>query len=157
MSLHLAASFSRDCLTLGLAFAFTSLCLDAAYGPHERLTWRQLVPLAILGVLLVPAKVVYFPLAALFLLIPAQRLPHNGKAFKVGFLALCVAAFALSGARYTIQGLFARADSAEDLAAQTEAVSQEVADQWGLEEKAENPDNICYSLGYILDHPGQTI
>ena len=48
MSLHLAASFSRDCLTLGLAFAFTSLCLDAAYGPHERLTWRQLVPLAIL-------------------------------------------------------------------------------------------------------------
>ena len=116
-----------------------------------------LVPLAILGVLLVPAKVVYFPLAALFLLIPAQRLPHNGKAFKVGFLALCVAAFALSGARYTIQGLFARADSAEDLAAQTEAVSQEVADQWGLEEKAENPDNICYSLGYILDHPGQTI
>ena len=157
MSLHLAASFSRDCLTLGLAFAFTALCLDAAYGPHERLTWRQLVPLAILGVLLVPAKVVYFPLAALFLLIPAQRLPRNSKAVKAGFLALCVAAFALSGARYTIQGLFARADSAEELAAQTEAVSQEVADQWGLEEKAENPDNICYSIGYILAHPGQTI
>ena len=32
MTLHLAASFSRDSLLLGLAFAFTALCMQAIFG-----------------------------------------------------------------------------------------------------------------------------
>ena len=36
MTLHLAASFSRDAPLLGLCFAFTALLLDAAFGPESR-------------------------------------------------------------------------------------------------------------------------
>ena len=36
MSLHLAASFSRDAPLLGLCFAFTALLMDAAFDPEKR-------------------------------------------------------------------------------------------------------------------------
>ena len=160
MSLHLAASFSRDCLTLSLAFLFTALCLDAAFGGKSSLKPFQWGALILTGVLLVPAKAVYFPLAALFLLIPAARFGRQAKRsrlLKGGFLLLCVLAFLSSGARYTIAGLFNRADSAEELAAQIETMDESVAESWNLEEQAQNPDSICYSPGYILSHPAQTL
>ena len=160
MSLHLAASFSRDCLTLSLAFLFTALCLDAAFGEKSSLKPFQWGALILTGVLLVPAKAVYFPLAALFLLIPAARFGRQAKRsrlLKGGFLLLCVLAFLSSGARYTIAGLFNRADSAEELAAQIETMDESVAESWNLEEQAQNPDSICYSPGYILSHPAQTL
>lgn len=92
MTLHLAASFSRDAPLLGLCFAFTALLLDSAFGPD---TGRALAPgrLALLlgtGVLLAPGKVVYLPLAALLLLVPAVRLGRHAKAKKVVYLAACV-------------------------------------------------------------------
>ena len=159
MSLHLAASFSRDCLTLSLAFLFTSLCLNAAFGGRTPLKPFEWAALVLTGVLLVPAKVVYFPLASLFVLIPAVRfgrMEKRSRLLKSGFLVLCAAVFLLSGARYTISGLFTRADSAEELTAQLETVDEDVAESWNLEEQAQNPDSICYSPGYILTHPVQT-
>src|SRR5699024_12061008 len=36
MTLHLAASFSRDSVLLGLAFAFTGLCLRAIFGDEGK-------------------------------------------------------------------------------------------------------------------------
>lgn len=92
MTLHLAASFSRDAPLLGLCFAFTALLLDAAFGPD---TGKALAPgrLALLlgtGVLLAPGKVVYLPLAALLLLVPAVRLDRHAKVKKVVYLAACV-------------------------------------------------------------------
>lgn len=92
MTLHLAASFSRDAPLLGLCFAFTALLLDAAFGPD---TGKALAPgrLALLlgtGVLLAPGKVVYLPLAALLLLVPAVRLGRHAKVKKVVYLAACV-------------------------------------------------------------------
>ena len=75
MTLHLAASFSRDSLLLGLAFAFTALCMQAIFGCKDGtvLPVRLWLPLAVFGILLAPAKLVYLPLAALFLLIPNSR------------------------------------------------------------------------------------
>ena len=92
MTLHLAASFSRDAPLLGLCFAFTALLLDAAFGPD---TGKALAPgrLALLlgtGVLLAPGKVVYLPLAALLLLVPAVRLGRHAKGKKVLYLTACV-------------------------------------------------------------------
>ena len=99
MTLHLAASFSRDALLLGLCFAFTALCADAVFGPTEvRLSWRSWVPMALCGLLLAPAKVVYLPLAALVLLIPAARLGRRARIKKAAYLAACVLlALALNG------------------------------------------------------------
>ncbi len=57
MTLHLAASFSRDAPLLGLCFAFTALLLDAAFGPESRrLSPARLALLLGCGVLLAPAS-----------------------------------------------------------------------------------------------------
>ncbi len=91
MTLHLAASFSRDALLLGLCFAFTSLCLRAAFG--EKAPGRALlIAIAAAGLLFCPGKAVYLPLAALVLLIPSRRLGLPRPAlWKAGYLAACVA------------------------------------------------------------------
>ncbi|MDD6320320.1 MAG: DUF2142 domain-containing protein [Oscillospiraceae bacterium] len=92
MTLHLAASFSRDSLLLGLSFAFTALCLQAIFGCRDGQvlpvsTW---LPLVCFGILLAPAKLVYLPLAALFLLIPGNRLGRSANLKKAAYLAACV-------------------------------------------------------------------
>lgn len=91
MTLHLAASFSRDAVLLGLAFAFTALCLEAVFGGEGRpMRPRDLIALAACGILLAPAKVVYLPLAALFLLIPNLRLGARPVLKKAGYAAACL-------------------------------------------------------------------
>lgn len=90
MTLHLAASFSRDALLLGLCFIFTSLCLRAAFG--EKNPGRALlIAIAAAGLLFCPGKAVYLPLAALVLLIPSKRLSlPRPVLWKAGYLAACV-------------------------------------------------------------------
>ena len=90
--LHLAASFSRDAPLLGCSFAFTALLLDAAFGPDrgKALSPARLAALLLCGVVLAPGKLVYLPLAALLLLVPAARLGHHAKAKKCGYLAVCL-------------------------------------------------------------------
>lgn len=92
MTLHLAASFSRDAPLLGLCFAFTALVLDAAFGPDKgkALSPVRLGALLLTGVLLAPGKMVYLPLAALLLLVPGVRLGRHAKAKKAVYLAACV-------------------------------------------------------------------
>ena len=89
MTLHLAASFSRDSLLLGLCFFFTALCLRAAFG--EKSPGRiLLLAMAVAGLLFCPGKAVYLPLAALVLLIPSGRLPlPRPVLWKAGYLAAC--------------------------------------------------------------------
>lgn len=93
MTLHLAASFSRDAPLLGLCFAFTALLLDAAFGPEKQkaLSPARLALLLGCGVLLAPGKLVYLPLVALLLVVPAARLGRHAKAKKCGYLAVCLA------------------------------------------------------------------
>ena len=105
MTLHLAASYSRDSNLLALCFFFAALLLDLAFGPRERIGWKQLALPALLAVIIAPSKVVYLPLAALILLIPAVRLGRFSRWIKGGFLALCAAAFLLnSGAAGSLIG-----------------------------------------------------
>ena len=100
MTLHLAASFSRDAPLLGLCFVFTALLMDAAFGPNQKkaLSPARLTALLFCGVLLAPGKLVYLPLAALLLLVPAARLGRHAKAKKCGYLAVCLLLQLLLGA-----------------------------------------------------------
>lgn len=126
MTLHLAASFSRDAPLLGLCFAFTALVLDAAFGPDKTkaLQPARLAALLITGVLLAPGKLVYLPLAALLLLVPAVRLGRHAKAKKTAYLAVCVA-LALVLNTGTLAGTTAAAsdDSTVTTAVETSAES----------------------------------
>lgn len=161
MTLHLAASYSRDSLLLGLAFLYTALCLNAAFGPYTALSRRQLGLLAAAGLLLAPAKSVYLPLCALCLLIPAARLGRRPRAKQAGFLAACLLVFALSGARYQIAGFLSQAIPAGpqqtvDAAAPEEAGQPaEASAEFGA--GMPDPDSICFSAAYILAHPGLTV
>ncbi len=92
MTLHLAASFSRDAPLLGLCFAFTALVLDAACGQQkgEPLPNRQLAALLGTGLLLAPGKAVYLPLAALVLLVPNVRFRRHAAVKKFAYLTACL-------------------------------------------------------------------
>lgn len=79
MSMHLAASFSRDALTLALYFFFTALCLYYIDG-KATLDWKQLLCLGLLVVVTAPAKIVYVPLLLLCLFIPGERFFWQGRA-----------------------------------------------------------------------------
>lgn len=159
MTLHQAVSFSRDSLLLGLAFAYTALCLDAAFSPYKTLRWQQLLPLALTGVVLAPAKAVYLPLTALCLLIPAARLGKHPRWKQFGFLALCCLVFFTGSTRSLLQSLFQTAPAVPESApvsSQTEALPEE-APALAAAEDTVDPDSICFTPGYMLSHPGLTI
>ena len=132
MTLHLAASYSRDSNLLALCFFFSALLLDLAFGPREQIGWKQLVLPVVLAVLIVPSKVVYLPLAGLILLIPAVRLGRFARWIKGGFLALCAVAFLLnSGAAGALVGFTqtsgTAAAGAASLMAQEQAAQEPAA------------------------------
>lgn len=138
MTLHLAASFSRDAPLLGFCFAFTALLLDAAFGPAPRQALRptRLGMLLGTGVLLAPGKLVYLPLAALVCLVPNLRLGRHGKAKKAIYLAACVAlALVLNtGVLTSVTGTSTETDST--LSVQTEAAPTAVNPLSARPEKA---------------------
>ena len=134
MTLHLAASYSRDSNLLALCFFFSALLLDLAFGPREHIGWKQLVLPVVLAVLIVPSKVVYLPLAGLILLIPAVRLGRFARWIKGGFLALCAVAFLLnSGAAGALVGFTqtsgTAAAGAASLMAQEQAAQEPAASE----------------------------
>lgn len=165
MTLHLAASYSRDSNLLALCFFFAALMLELAFGPRERLGWKQLVPAVVLALVLVPCKMVYLPLAALVLLIPAARLGRFSRWLKAGFLALCLVAFltntsVLSSMNQYVQGdgtpaAGAVSSEASDPAEPEQAPSAGEA-AGGANSISTAEDMICYTPGYILSHPLDT-
>ena len=132
LTLHRAASYSRDSNLLALCFFFSALLLDLAFGPREHIGWKQLVLPVVLAVLIVPSKVVYLPLAGLILLIPVVRLGRFARWIKGGFLALCAVAFLLnSGAAGALVGFTqtsgTAAAGAASLMAQEQAAQEPAA------------------------------
>lgn len=187
MTLHLAASYSRDSNLLALCLLFAALVLDLAFGPTEKISWKQLILPALAGLLIVPSKIVYFPLALLVFLIPAARLGRFSKAIKGGFLVLCMVVFLSSAGGTLTLGGFVNGDTpvaagaasssaavqeaepAASVAAESDsapapesaASSGETAGADSAPQPAsEEPvqdDSVCYSLPYILSHPLDTV
>lgn len=187
MTLHLAASYSRDSNLLALCLLFAALVLDLAFGPTEKISWKQLILPALAGLLIAPSKIVYFPLALLVFLIPAARLGRFSKAIRGGFLVLCMVVFLSSAGGTLTLGDFVNGDTpvaagaassstavqeaepAASVAAESEsapapestASSGETAGADSAPQPAsEEPvqdDSVCYSLPYILSHPLDTV
>lgn len=175
MTLHLAASFSRDSLLLGLCFAFTALCLELAFAPQGSFRWKKLIPIAVMGLIIAPAKVVYAPLLALVLLAAVRQI-HVDRKLLLGaaaaFFAVC-AAFLVWNNRYLLQSS-ATTDSSQVSADDVnDSIRQEYEDllqSTGGEsvivdlEKEDKPepapgqdDSVCFTLQYILSHPAKTL
>ncbi len=75
MTLHLAASFSRDAPLLGAVLRLYGAAAGCGLRPESEkgALPARLTALLFCGVLLAPGKLVYLPLAALLLLVPAAR------------------------------------------------------------------------------------
>ena len=185
MTLHLAASYSRDSNLLALCFLFVALVLHLAFGGQEVLSYKQWILPCLIGILIAPAKIVYFPLMALVFLIPATRLGSKSKWLKCGFLTLCFAAFLFSaggrvilndfigGTTQIAAGVQDTESSSEttvpesdtpaadfaDASAQTDLQDQSSAEAVQTDSAAPTipeEDSICYTLPYILSHPLDT-
>ncbi len=74
MSLELGASCSYDSMMLALTYLFAGQVWHCIY-IKERMCWKDWGLLAGIAVLVVPLKIVYLPLFALCLLIPARKCP----------------------------------------------------------------------------------
>ena len=184
MTLHLAASYSRDSNLLALCLLFAALVLDLAFGPREKLGWKQLILPALAGLLIVPSKIVYFPLALLVFLIPAARLGRYSKAVKGGFLALCLVCFFFNAGGQVILNDFMSGNTQVAAGAASTSVSSEMtvtaestaepaqstpestssavqtSEEPAAQPSEEAPvqdDSICYTLPYILSHPLDTL
>ena len=178
MTLHLAASYSRDSNLMAMTFLFIALLLDLAFGPKEQLCWKQLVLPGLLAIWFAPSKVVYFPLVLLIFLIPAARLGRYSKWIKAGFVALCLLAFMgsngvlLSFSGFTQGNGAVAAGAASSQAAEEQAPAAGQAEQAGSAVSEGDPgaaaepraelaappaqDSVCFSLPYILSHPLET-
>ena len=86
MTLHLAASFSRDAVLLGLCFGFTALLLDAVYGQP---TPKRMAALAVAGILLAPARWSICPWPRCLCWFPPPRWATTPKRKEMGYLAAC--------------------------------------------------------------------
>jgi uncharacterized membrane protein len=73
MSLFMAASQSNDVLTNGLSYVLVAYVLARAFSPEERLSWRSVAVIAVLGMSVGLAKQAYFLLPLIFLLIPVRK------------------------------------------------------------------------------------
>lgn len=156
MTLHLAASYSRDSNLLALCFFFSALLLDLAFGPREHIGWKQLVLPVVLAVLIVPSKVVYLPLAGLILLIPAVRLGRFARWIKGGFLALCAVAFLLnSGAAGALVGFTqtsgTAAAGAASLMAQEQAAQEPAAPESDVQSAVQASSGAAESASQAAD------
>ena len=162
MTLHLAASFSRDSLLLGLCFAFAALAMRAAFAP-EAPGRKLLAALAAAGLLMCPGKAVYLPLAMLVLCIPGRRLALPRPAlWKAGYLAACLAlTLALNS---TMLGTAMTGGTAEPQAAESTAAAQTAVQAGGaaLTTAATGPAGPAHgapeaeSSGGDAEDPGDT-
>lgn len=181
MTLHLAASYSRDSFLLALTFAFTALVLDLAFGPRETTNWPQLIAIGIMGGFIAAIKSgVYLPLVLLLLIIPAKRLGRRPALVKAGLVALCLALFLLDrGTIGSLKGVLGVApepasatvqqqteentpelltESDVQPATQTDSAASPQADA-AAEPAAPNPeqdDSVRFTVGYCLTHPIET-
>ena len=129
MSLHQAASYSYDCMTIALTLLTTALYLRAV-NRKPLIQWKEYLLLIIAGTLMAPAKAGFAPLIFLVFLIPASRFSTAKKRWTMicSLLGAALAALALVWIPAMKAG-------------------KAVID-WGFE---------CYSPSFLFHHPLSTI
>lgn len=160
MTLHLAASFNRDGLTIALYMLFTALCLRLA-ASMQKVTWPHLAVLAALALAAGPAKYVYVPLLLLCFLIPGQRIYFRGKALSrwggrgvlLGVALLGILPALVGAARMDIVGLAVGWGILPGSGpAAAPLLSQIVPSGF-----APPDDSLVFTLSYLFAHPLQAL
>ncbi len=133
MTLELVSSYSMDGMLVALAFLIFSE-IDRLMVGKKNLTWKSVLPLALICMLFTPVKIVYLPIAFCGFLIPSARFASKKQFWAAGLLVLLAGAGA------------ALAWNAGSLS-QT-ASGAVLSGQIGSE---------GYTVSYILSHPFETL
>ncbi len=143
MTMHLAASFSRDALSIGLFLFFTALCLYYAL-EKQNIRLPDILLLAAIAFAAGPTKQVYAPLLLMCFLIPSAKFIFKGRALpKLGVIAVkCGIVLCGSGAFINVI-----LNMVLGAPAQLDAVPNVVIDSIPL------ADQIVYTLHDILTRP----
>jgi uncharacterized membrane protein len=96
MALFEAASLSTDPVLNGLSFLFIAMVLRLALSAERKLSFADMLPIFVLATLISLVKNIYFPIVALFLIIPTsyfgslrKRLSLSAGIFILCTLAVC--------------------------------------------------------------------
>jgi len=142
MTMHLAASFNRDMLTIGLYMLITSYCLNLIL-EKAAVTPKDLAVVLVASALALPAKVVYAPLLLLILLIPGDKLEIREKKVDPKFVKFAKLAVVGIGLTFFIVTALPYIRSALKPPKDASA--------------AGHPDEIVYKLPYILANLKDTL
>ncbi len=88
MSLMLAASFNYDAIVLATAFLYTAIVLKTALC-EEDFSYKQLIVVAVLGLLLAPMKKLYVLLCLFCCIIPLKKCPKLVRKYFWPAVGLC--------------------------------------------------------------------
>ena len=129
ITIYQAASYSPDALLNGLCFLFTALCFYYAFGEKEKLSWKNVIVLGIMLVIMLMCKYVYVCLGLLVFLIPMKKFGSKKdywKAFGIAVLPIVVALVFYAGMfifNLNVAGSEAAVVESGGIAAGTEAVA----------------------------------
>ena len=139
MALHQAASYSYDSFINGTTILFIALVIKTIDGDGP-ISLKEFMPVAITGLLLCPAKVIYSLVLLMLFLIPKRRFRNSRRYF------ISIGAVALLG---LIAILITQLPSMLYVAKSAGAGTGNAAENW---EGGRN-----YTLSFILHHPMQTL
>lgn len=91
MTLHLAASFSRDSVIMSLSLVYLAMVLAGCLDENFRFRWYHWVIAALIAYALIPAKYVYIPLVLTILVLPAKKLGKRPRLARVGLAVYMLA------------------------------------------------------------------
>lgn len=119
ISIYQAASFSPDSLLNALCFLFVALVFYYVYEKDIELSWKQMLPLGVIILLIFMCKYIYAAIGILVFLIPIKRF-RSGKEYAKTF-AIAIAPLVILGGLLFVKGMFGgNASSAADAAVATE-------------------------------------
>lgn len=134
MSLELISSYSYDPIINGLAFFTIAWILDCIY-IKEKITWKEILGLIILAILLGPAKIVYSTIFLLCIFIPKEKFDKKIYFYLAGVGV--VLALVLSNLLINMTSLVGMTGSVSNSAGENAVVS--------------GPQ--YYTLAWCLEHP----
>ncbi len=167
MSLHLAASYSRDCPTIALYLFYIALCLRYTF-TKERIFLRDVGLLVLISFLAAPAKAVYALLLPLCLAIPSKKLQWRGRPAnkKLAVAALALVVCIGAGSFYWQSGgdILLDASATVELPEEFYYGAQGIGDGTGgpptalqLAQAGINPDDVRFILPDFFTQPGTII
>ena len=105
MSVYLAASLSADSMTLGLSLLVVAMTLNLALGA-ARPSYRSLLVLGLLLVLLDLSKQAYLGMAVFFLAIPREKFSSPGRRWLIASLMIGLPLVIDAAWMYSLRGLY---------------------------------------------------